>query len=663
MLGLAALASAAAWPMVGWDAFRSYDLYSLRTNDTTRMFSSYDRTDKNDDGFAGTYSCLYNTTAGRCVIAEAEGPGQISDIWFTYLNNSVLPVGDIQIKLDEQLVLDAVVQDVVDGKLGVPFVWPLVGNTNDTSGGNVIKVPMPYRKSMQVSTSTNPHFYHVMYRTFPEHVDVNTFNPKEGVTDIIEAFLRFGTQDSKTIRSSDSRAQHKKQSTASELIELEGSGVVDEVQIRIPEILGAMVVTDDGRAFGEGGSSSFEMRVDGSCSRCRLTRRLDKSIGHQKAHVTIDGQDAGYWEDSGASANATWGDQVLEIHPDRTTGKSKVTVQSSFVSSDLDFNEFAYAAHCLPNGSEDWQLTDILNVGWNNQQDEKAHSYSIVKPTWQGLRSMYTYGGEREAGAQNSIDALNDIDIHMEFDGRTTVNLPLGSFFDVALGKNDVRSLLLSVDSLVENGAFTSWFPMPFSDSFKMSLTRTSTGQPVPGSVSVRWHKQDLPAKGWGYFSTEHRRAQTVTGQLWNLLSKPGSGVVYGVTHAIRGSILVPNNTLEFLEGDFQVWYDRTSPGPFKDAAILGTGTEDFYESGWYFADAEAPPYGVVAVPYSMPFGGLTSSLYGMLDCVGSCLSPLRLMLSESLAYDDGISVNIEHGPVGNNVNAEYETTVFYYAP
>ena len=85
----------------------------------------------------------------------------------------------------------------------------------------------------------------------------------------------------------------------------------------------------------------------------------------------------------------------------------------------------------------------------------------------------------------------------------------------------------------------------------------------------------------WGYFSTQHRRAETTYGELWPFLSIPGSGVAYGVTHAIRGSILPPNNTLWFLEGDFRTWYNRTTPGPFKTAALQGTGTEDFYESGW----------------------------------------------------------------------------------
>lgn len=44
-------ATARKWPLVGWDAFRTYDFYTLRPGDTTYMFSSYDRTNKNDDGF------------------------------------------------------------------------------------------------------------------------------------------------------------------------------------------------------------------------------------------------------------------------------------------------------------------------------------------------------------------------------------------------------------------------------------------------------------------------------------------------------------------------------------------------------------------------------------------------------------------------------------
>lgn len=52
-----------------------------------------------------------------------------------------------------------------------------------------------------------------------------------------------------------------------------------------------------------------------------------------------------------------------------------------------------------------------------------------------------------------------------------------------------------------------------------------------------------------------------------------------------------------------------------------------------YFADAEVKPYGVTAVPYSMPLNALTGSEMEVLDCVGECLSPMRLFMPESLAY------------------------------
>jgi hypothetical protein len=47
---------------------------------------------------------------------------------------------------------------------------------------------------------------------------------------------------------------------------------------------------------------------------------------------------------------------------------------------------------------------------------------------------------------------------------------------------------------------------------------------------------------------------------------------------------LIPTgNTADFLEGDERVFVDgQESP------QIYGTGTEDFYESGFYFRDATA---------------------------------------------------------------------------
>lgn len=221
---------------------------------------------------------------------------------------------------------------------------------------------------------------------------------------------------------------------------------------------------------------------------------------------------------------------------------------------------------------------------------------------------------------------------------------------------------------MIPNGVWTTYFPMPFQKSMTVKLT-SGDGKPVDASIDtiVQPCKDLAPSsQKWGYFSTQHRREETKPGQLWPFLSSKGPGVAYGVTHTFRGSILQPANTLEFLEGDEQVWLNRTTPGGFNDTTVtmLGTGTEDFYESGWYFQDVNAPG-APVTVPYAMPMTGLTNTAYANkgLGCTGSCLSVYRLMVADSQAFPEaGISFNIEHGPDRNNIQAEYETNAFYYA-
>ncbi|UNI22375.1 hypothetical protein JDV02_008270 [Purpureocillium takamizusanense] len=663
--------------MSGWQAYRDYDLHVLRPGEETHQFSSYDRTNHNDDGFEGTYSCL-REQGSRCVIAEDNGAGEISSIWFTYESDSVVPIGDMAITLDGREVLRARVQDVVDGKLGAPFAWPFVGNTNDTMGGNVIKVPMPYRESMVVTTENNPHFYHVVYRRFPAGAaPPKAFDPEDKAEDVMAQFLSFGVRDPKAVAGgalSKKIGRHVKGKIAGKSGSVElgrGCGVVTQLALRLPSVPATAYVQDDGRAFGPGGGSTFRLALDPNNKRCRITRRVDRSIGNQRVKVTVDGAEVA--TDSGAAANGTWMDQTVDIPATVTRGKSHVAVTVDCLSSDLDCNEFFYALHCQADGpwatrgyvpSEEWTLMDVLNVGWNNGNDEAAHGYKIENQTWEGLR-QYKYNDDEHTEA-----ATPDIRLSLTFDSNETVSqVPLGAFFGASLAKGLTRSLLLSVDSLAPNGAWTSYFSMPFSRSATLTLT-SGDGSPLNATVDAVVQPcsgggPEPAASEWGRFSVQHRRGPTTPGELWPILYTPGRGVAYGLTHTFRGSILQPANTLEFLEGDEQVWLNRSTPGGFNDTSgtLRGTGTEDFYESGWYFQDANAPGQ-PVTVAYAMPLTGLTTAAYAAerMGCVGSCLGAHRLMVADSQAFGDGIAFAIEHGPDGNNVQAEYETCAFYYA-
>jgi len=84
--------------------------------------------------------------------------------------------------------------------LGAPFVWPFVGNGDDTSGGGVIKIPMPFKKSMRITVDTNPNYYHVTYRAFSDSTDVKTFDPTDAANDVLNQIRGFGVHDPKPIK-------------------------------------------------------------------------------------------------------------------------------------------------------------------------------------------------------------------------------------------------------------------------------------------------------------------------------------------------------------------------------------------------------------------------------------------------------------------------------
>ncbi|MBN2580278.1 MAG: DUF2961 domain-containing protein [Pirellulales bacterium] len=153
----------------------------LRPGVTCRMFSSYDRSGGNDDGFAGTYSKL-RVENGNSVLAEMTGPGCIQRI---HLPHSIyekpgllgLKKEHIRIYLDGEKTpaLDVPLEDLFTGKID-GFPQPLVGAG---LGGHYCYVPIPYRNGCKVEVDgTAVKFYAVAYRTFPSAEGVVTFrNP------------------------------------------------------------------------------------------------------------------------------------------------------------------------------------------------------------------------------------------------------------------------------------------------------------------------------------------------------------------------------------------------------------------------------------------------------------------------------------------------------
>jgi len=89
------------------------------------------------------------------VIFEESGAGAITRIWMTTghgVSQPLDPSVRIRIYIDgaEQPVLDLPLPDIFNGSTS-PFLPPLVGNRESSSGGNFSYVPITYRKGCRVT--------------------------------------------------------------------------------------------------------------------------------------------------------------------------------------------------------------------------------------------------------------------------------------------------------------------------------------------------------------------------------------------------------------------------------------------------------------------------------------------------------------------------------
>jgi Protein of unknown function (DUF2961) len=480
---------------VGWDVYRRLDrLPMLRTEERTRQFSSYDRSGQNDDGFFGTYSCLRRVPEG-CVIAERDGPGQVESIWFTRDLGNVAATGRLRVELDGRTVLHAPLSDVVQGVLGPPFVFPLVANNGQSSGGAYVKVPMPFRHSMRITTGNNPAFYHVTYRAFGSSRGVPRFDPSHPASDVLSNLSTAGEADPKPRALRRTRVRRILRVPAggrTVLAQVRGSGLVTAMRLRL-------------RGLG----SATPRAVPGVLRRARL---------------------------------------------------------------------------------------------------------------------------------------------QMTFDGRQTVDAPLGEFFGSGLGAADVRSLMLGM-SARPGGWLTSWWPMPHARSAAVVLANPSrlTIGPVEIALtdarSPRWRRA-LARGEAGYFrATSRGPAETLRGRDWIFLHARGRGTFVGVTQTMRGG-----KPEYHLEGDERAYVDGR-----KRPQLHGTGTEDFYEGGWYFTQF------AVSSPFSLPLTGFPKELDAASGCpLPSCKTAYRLMLGDAVSFRSSLRFGIEHGP-DNEVDAVYSSTAYWY--
>jgi hypothetical protein len=231
-----------------------------------------------------------------------------------------------------------------------------------------------------------------------------------------------------------------------------------------------------------------------------------------------------------------------------------------------------------------------------------------------------------------------DIWISITYDGEKApaVNCPLADFFGFAFGKPSMQSWLLGTNG---DSAYCR-IPMPYDKSCRIQIVnRGKTTVAFSAIVKNSSAKRDPATEGKLYVSYNHQRYQGHDGP-HQLLKVNGKGHLIGTVLQAQGTR--PGMTI-FFEGDDSTVVDG-------ELALHGTGSEDYFNGGWYaypdrWDDAVSLPFHG-SLGYSIPF--CRTGAY-------------RFYFSDKIPFQKGLFHSIEHGPHDNNVPAIYTSLAFYY--
>ncbi len=332
----------------------------------------------------------------------------------------------------------------------------------------------------------------------------------------------------------------------------------------------------------------------------------------------------------------------------------------SFQFYDLNYAQYAPGAAVTTydpvaaSGRNYWRAADVFNLGSRTPITE----YTTPAGSKTSTRN---FAGQLQPGSATTIFESNrggrilgiklgpadafvgkarDLYLRMTWDGdkHPAVLCPVGDFFGYGWGRPATGSRLVGT----RDGTNYCFLPMPFAKNAKVELVSLrSTAEPVEfrGTVTVG----DIPRRPWegAFFARWNRENPTTPGMDFTFFESPGKGHIVGLALQAQGK---EAGSTGFFEGDDQTVVDGKM-------AIHGTGSEDFFNGGWY--DVPDRWDGPVAralsgcMTYQKPLG--RTGAY-------------RFFIGDAYSYVSSIRQVIEHGGDRSDVPADYCSMTYLYA-
>ena len=234
-------------------------------------------------------------------------------------------------------------------------------------------------------------------------------------------------------------------------------------------------------------------------------------------------------------------------------------------------------------------------------------------------------------------EVLRNLIVRCYWDDEATpsVEVPVTDFFGMGFGEwKDYVSMPLNMTS----GGYNSYWPMPFHRHARITVENRST-KPVSSfyyNIDVRTYDR-LP-KDARYFHAQFRQVRTEAGRPVTILDTKGSGHYVGTLISMQSE---QGEGISYLEGDERIFIDGE-----RTPSIVGTGTEDYFSSGWYFITGE----------YSAPYHGVTVK-----DEEHGRINAYRWHIEDPIPFKKSLLFQIEHGGTNDRPNVEYASVAFWY--
>lgn len=283
-----------------------------------------------------------------------------------------------------------------------------------------------------------------------------------------------------------------------------------------------------------------------------------------------------------------------------------------------------------PGPGEFRQVSSYDTTGGNRDRFELAPGDTAVLLDLEGpgvVRRLWI------TVASSDPDYLRRLAVLMYWDDEEdpSVSAPLGDFFGNGFGKIHYTALPMGVSS----GGFYCYLPMPFQRRARI-LAVNGTGRVVDAlyfnaSVERGTGLQEPLAT---FHAAWRRDPRTTSAEPFRVVEAVGEGHLVGISLNAESY----DGSFWFLEGDEVFWID----GEFRGQ---GTGTEDYFNGGWYFQDG----------PFASPHHGVV-----LLDAERGRIAAYRWHLPDPVRFRDSIRVELEHGH-GNEVVADYAAVAYWY--